>query len=79
MRRDLNDLAERGYDFAPPHGGAALPSSSMNAPWHRRKATQTEEKAHRSQSRGQESNGSTLFIIDIGIAGSRSARPVRAQ
>ncbi len=52
IRRDLNELAEQNLILRH-HGGAALPSSSVNTPWHDRKATQTEEKrAHRPQSGG---------------------------
>ena len=43
IRRDLNELAEQNLILRH-HGGAALPSSSVNTPWHDRKATQTEEK-----------------------------------
>jgi DeoR family glycerol-3-phosphate regulon repressor len=65
IRRDLNDLAEQNMIMRH-HGGAALPSSSVNTPWHDRKATQTAEKeriAHRVAS--EIPNGATLFI-DIG-------------
>lgn len=44
IRRDLNDLAEQNMILRH-HGGAALPSSSVNTPWHDRKATQTEKKS----------------------------------
>lgn len=44
IRRDLNDLAERKMILRH-HGGAALPSSSVNTSWHDRKATQTAEKS----------------------------------
>jgi len=48
------------------HGGAALPSSSVNTPWHDRKATQTAEKERIAQKvASQIPNGATLFI-DIG-------------
>ena len=43
IRRDLNELAEQNLILRH-HGGAALPSSSVNTPWHDRKATQTEEQ-----------------------------------
>ena len=43
IRRDLNDLAEQKMILRH-HGGAALPSSSVNTSWHDRKATQTAEK-----------------------------------
>ncbi|HAI5545686.1 TPA: DeoR/GlpR family transcriptional regulator [Escherichia coli] len=47
-------------------GGAALPSSSVNTPWHDRKATQTEEKERIARKVAEQiPNGSTLFI-DIG-------------
>ena len=65
IRRDLNDLADQ-KKILRHHGGAALPSSSVNTPWHDRKATQTAEKeriAHKVAS--QIPNGSALFI-DIG-------------
>ncbi|EJD5628756.1 DeoR/GlpR family transcriptional regulator [Escherichia coli] len=39
IRRDLNELAEQNLILRH-HGGAALPSSSVNTPWHDRKATQ---------------------------------------
>ena len=51
IRRDLNELAEQNLILRH-HGGAALPSSSVNTPWHDRKATQTEKRAHRPQSGG---------------------------
>ncbi len=48
------------------HGGAALPSSSVNTPWHDRKATQTEEKERIArESRGQITMVRRCFI-DIG-------------
>ena len=65
IRRDLNDLADQ-KKILRHHGGAAFPSSSVNTPWHDRKATQTAEKeriAHKVAS--QIPNGSALFI-DIG-------------
>ena len=40
IRRDLNDLADQNRILRH-HGGAALPSSSVNTSWHDRKATQT--------------------------------------
>lgn len=43
IRRDLNDLADQNRILRH-HGGAALPSSSVNTSWHDRKATQTAEK-----------------------------------
>lgn len=65
IRRDLNDLAEQNMILRH-HGGAALPSSSVNTPWHDRKATQTEEKERIARKvAAQIPNGSTLFI-DIG-------------
>lgn len=51
IRRDLNELAEQNLILRH-HGGAALPSSSVNTPWHDRKATQTEEKEDCPQSGG---------------------------
>ncbi len=44
IRRDLNNLADQNMILRH-HGGAALPSSSVNTPWHDRKATQTAEKS----------------------------------
>lgn len=65
IRRDLNDLAEQNMILRH-HGGAALPSSSVNTPWHDRKATQTAEKERIARKvASQIPNGSTLFI-DIG-------------
>ncbi len=72
IRRDLNDLAEQNMILRH-HGGAALPSSSVNTPWHDRKATQTEEKERIARKvAAQIPNGSTLFIDisrDGGIIG----------
>ena len=65
IRRDLNELAEQNLIMRH-HGGAALPSSSVNTSWHDRKATQTaeiERIAHKVAS--QIPDGATLFI-DIG-------------
>lgn len=65
IRRDLNDLADQNMILRH-HGGAALPSSSVNTPWHDRKATQTAEKERIARKVAtQIPNGSTLFI-DIG-------------
>ena len=65
IRRDLNDLAEQ-KKILRHHGGAALPSSSVNTSWHDRKATQAEEKERIAQRvASQIPNGSALFI-DIG-------------
>ena len=65
IRRDLNELAEQNLILRH-HGGAALPSSSVNTPWHDRKATQTEEKERIARKVAEQiPNGSTLFI-DIG-------------
>ncbi len=65
IRRDLNDLAEQNKIMRH-HGGAAMPSSSVNTPWHDRKATQTAEKARIARRvASQIPNGATLFI-DIG-------------
>lgn len=48
------------------HGGAALPSSSVNTSWHDRKATQTAEKERIARRVASEiPDGATLFI-DIG-------------
>lgn len=67
IRRDLNDLANQNMILRH-HGGAALalPSSSVNTPWHDRKATQTAEKARIAQCVASHiPDGATLFI-DIG-------------
>ena len=67
IRRDLNDLANQNMILRH-HGGAALalPSSSVNTPWHDRKATQTAEKARIAQHVASNiPDGATLFI-DIG-------------
>lgn len=65
IRRDLNDLAEQKMILRH-HGGAALPSSSVNASWHDRKSTQTAEKERIARRVASAiPNGSTLFI-DIG-------------
>lgn len=79
IRRDLNELAEQNLILRH-HGGAALPSSSVNTPWHDRKATQTEEKERIARKVAEQiPNGSTLFI-DIGLyAGSGSARTAQSQ
>lgn len=67
IRRDLNDLANQNMILRH-HGGAALAlsSSSVNTPWHDRKATQTAEKARIAQCVASHiPDGATLFI-DIG-------------
>ncbi|VFS33013.1 Transcriptional regulators of sugar metabolism [Enterobacter cancerogenus] len=65
IRRDLNDLADQSRILRH-HGGAALPSSSVNTSWHDRKATQTAEKERIARKvASQIPNGATLFI-DIG-------------
>lgn len=65
IRRDLNDLANQNMILRH-HGGAALPSSSVNTPWHDRKSTQTAEKARIAESVARQiPDGATLFI-DIG-------------
>lgn len=70
IRRDLNELAEQNLILRH-HGGAALPSSSVNTPWHDRKATQTEEKERIARKVAEQiPNGSTLFI-DIGYTRKR--------
>lgn len=61
------------------HGGAALPSSSVNTPWHDRKATQTEEKERIARKVAEQiPNGSTLFI-DIGTTPEAVAQIGRAH
>ena len=65
IRRDLNDQADQNRILRH-HGGAALPSSSVNTSWHDRKATQTAEKERIARKvASQIPNGATLFI-DIG-------------
>ncbi len=65
IRRDLNDSADQNRILRH-HGGAALPSSSVNTSWHDRKATQTAEKERIARKvASQIPNGATLFI-DIG-------------
>ena len=65
IRRDLNDLAEQNKIHRH-HGGAALPSSSVNAAYHDRKIMWSEEKARIAQRvAAQIPDGATLFI-DIG-------------
>ncbi|EHX06038.1 deoR-like helix-turn-helix domain protein [Escherichia coli DEC11D] len=63
IRRDLNELAEQNLILRH-HGGAALPSSSVNTPWHDRKATQTEEKERIARKVAEQiPNGSTVDSI----------------
>ena len=65
IRRDLNELAEQDLILRH-HGGAALPSSSVNTPWHDRRPPRPKKKsASPAQVAEQIPNGSTLFI-DIG-------------
>ncbi len=65
IRRDLNDLADQKMILRH-HGGAALPSSSVNTSWHDRKSTQTREKERIARKVASEiPDGATLFI-DIG-------------
>lgn len=46
IRRDLNDLAEQKMILRH-HGGAALPSSSVNTSWHDRSDPDGGERAYR--------------------------------
>lgn len=65
IRRDLNDLADQNK-IQRHHGGAALPSSSVNTAYHDRKVMWSEEKARIAQRvASQIPDGATLFI-DIG-------------
>lgn len=65
IRRDLNDLADQNKILRH-HGGAALPSSSVNTSWHDRKSTLTAEKERIARKVAEQiPNGATLFI-DIG-------------
>ena len=65
IRRDLNDLAEQNK-IQRHHGGAALPSSSVNAAYHDRKIMWSAEKARIAQHVASLiPDGATLFI-DIG-------------
>lgn len=65
IRRDLNDLAEQNKIHRH-HGGAALPSSSVNTAYHDRKMMWSDEKARIARKvASQIPDGATLFI-DIG-------------
>ncbi|KAA1187898.1 DeoR/GlpR family transcriptional regulator [Photorhabdus heterorhabditis] len=65
IRRDLNDLADKNK-IQRHHGGAALPSSSVNTAYHDRKIMWSKEKARIAQRvASQIPDGATLFI-DIG-------------
>jgi len=65
IRRDLNDLAEQNKIHRH-HGGAALPSSSVNAAYNDRKVMWSDQKARiAARVASQIPDGSTLFI-DIG-------------
>ncbi|MDC9581024.1 DeoR/GlpR family transcriptional regulator [Xenorhabdus sp. PR6a] len=65
IRRDLNDLADKNK-IQRHHGGATLPSSSVNTAYHDRKIMWSDEKARIAQQvASQIPNGATLFI-DIG-------------
>lgn len=65
IRRDLNDLAEQNK-IQRHHGGAALPSSSVNTAYHDRKVMWSAEKARiAARVASQIPDGATLFI-DIG-------------
>ncbi|MCC8380248.1 MULTISPECIES: DeoR/GlpR family transcriptional regulator [unclassified Xenorhabdus] len=65
IRRDLNELADKNK-IQRHHGGAALPSSSVNTAYHDRKIMWSDEKARiAKQVATQIPNGATLFI-DIG-------------
>ncbi|STW47206.1 glycerol-3-phosphate regulon repressor [Klebsiella pneumoniae] len=65
IRRDLNDLAEQKMILRH-HGGAALPSSSVNTSWHDRKRPRRRRKSVSPGGWASEiPDGATLFI-DIG-------------
>jgi DeoR family glycerol-3-phosphate regulon repressor len=65
IRRDLNDLADENRIHRH-HGGAALPSSSVNTAYQERKIMWSAEKARIAQRvASQIPDGATLFI-DIG-------------
>lgn len=65
IRRDLNELAENNKIHRH-HGGAALPSSSVNTAYHDRKSMWSAEKARIAlRVASQIPDGATLFI-DIG-------------
>ncbi|WGL98456.1 DeoR/GlpR family transcriptional regulator [Arsenophonus sp. aPb] len=65
IRRDLNELAEKNK-IQRHHGGAALPSSSVNTAYHDRKIMWSNEKERIAQHVARQiPNGATLFI-DIG-------------
>lgn len=63
IRRDLNELAEQNLILRH-HGGAALPSSSVNTPWHDRKATQTEEKERIARKVAEQIPNGSLLEFD---------------
>ncbi|NHW17225.1 DeoR family transcriptional regulator, partial [Escherichia coli] len=65
IRRDLNELAEKNK-IQRHHGGAALPSSSVNTAYHDRKIMWSDEKSRIAQRVASLiPDGATLFI-DIG-------------
>ncbi|UJF19291.1 DeoR/GlpR family transcriptional regulator [Vibrio sp. SS-MA-C1-2] len=73
IRRDLNELAEDNL-IRRHHGGATLPSSSVNTSYHDRKGMQLAEKDNIAQSMASYiPDGATLFI-DIGTTPEAVAR-----
>ncbi len=76
IRRDLNDLAEQNKIHRH-HGGAALPSSSVNAAYTDRKVMWSDQKARiAARVASQIPDGSTLFI-DIGTTPEAVAHALR--
>lgn len=78
IRRDLNELAEQNLILRH-HGGAALPSSSVNTPWHDRKATQTEEKERIARKVAEQIPWLDAVYRYRHHAGSGSARTAQSQ
>lgn len=65
IRRDLDDLAEQRVT-PHHHGGAALPSNSVDTSWHNRKVTQTTEKERIARWVASEIPGGAMPLTDIG-------------
>lgn len=78
IRRDLNELAEQNLILRH-HGGAALPSSSVNTPWHDRKATQTKKKSASPAKWRSKSPMARRCLSISHHAGSGSARTAQSQ
>lgn len=78
IRRDLNELAEQNLILRH-HGGAALPSSSVNTPWHDRAPPRPKKRAHRPQSGGANPQWLDAVYRYRHHAGSGSARTAQSQ